>query len=101
ALDPEARCDSLTLQLLKQLPKLVTSVLSDVETDSFLQEVHSAPQGTRWMASRQRAFTALRHNLTAVCLHMEDAATGKGGGAAKCRGYFGKLRSLDFKKALH
>ena len=37
---------SLTLKLeatglfLKQLPKLVTNVLSDVETDPFLQEVH-------------------------------------------------------------
>ena len=32
ALDPEARGHSATLQFLKQLPKLVTNVLSDVET---------------------------------------------------------------------
>ena len=36
-LDPESRGHSLTL---KQLLKLVTNVLSDVETVSFLQEVH-------------------------------------------------------------
>ena len=40
ALDPEARGHSLALQFLKQIQKLVTNVLSDVETDSFLQEVH-------------------------------------------------------------
>ena len=49
------------------------------------------------MAIRERAYAALRHNLTGVCLHMEDAAMGKGEKAMKCR----KLRSLDFKQALH
>ena len=61
----------------------------------------SAPQGTRWMASRQGDYAALRQNLTAVCLHTEDAATGKGEETAKCRGYLRKLKSLDFKQALH
>ncbi|KAI0212083.1 hypothetical protein LSAT2_003025 [Lamellibrachia satsuma] len=53
------------------------------------------------MASRQRAYGTLKQNLIAVCLHMEDAATGKGEEAANCRGYLRKLRSLDFKQALH
>ena len=35
ALDPEARGHSLTLQFLKQLLKLVTNILSDVETHSL------------------------------------------------------------------
>ena len=61
----------------------------------------SAPQGTCWMATRQRAYAALRQNLTAVCLHMEDAVMGKGEEAAKCRGYLKKLSSLDFKQVLH
>ncbi|KAI0220002.1 hypothetical protein LSAT2_028463 [Lamellibrachia satsuma] len=44
ALDPEIRGQSLTLQFLKQLLKLVTNILSDVETDSFLQVVHGIIQ---------------------------------------------------------
>ena len=55
----------------------------------------SAPQGT------QRAYEVLRQNLTAICLHMEDAVMGKGEEAAKCMGYLRKLRSLNFKQALH
>ena len=61
----------------------------------------SAPQGTRWMASRLRAYSALKQNLGAVRLHMEDAASGKGEDAAKCKGYLKKLRSLQFTQALH
>ena len=47
----------------------------------------SAPKGTRWMASRQRAYSALRQNLAVVCANMEEASTGKGKEAAKCKGY--------------
>ena len=46
------------------------------------------------MASRQHAYTALRLNQTAVCLHMEDAATGKSEESAKCRGYLRKLHFI-------
>ncbi|KAK2193749.1 hypothetical protein NP493_7g08002 [Ridgeia piscesae] len=30
------------------------------------------------MASRQRAYAALRQDLAVVCAHVEEAATGKG-----------------------
>ena len=54
------------------------------------------------MASRQRAYSALRQDLAVVCANMrEEAATGKGEEAAKCKGYLRKLRSLNFKQALH
>ncbi|KAK2166917.1 hypothetical protein NP493_1297g00003 [Ridgeia piscesae] len=53
------------------------------------------------MASRQRAYSALRQDLAVVCAHVEEAATGKGEEAAKCKGYLRNLRSLKFKQALH
>ena len=61
----------------------------------------SAPKGTRWMASRQRAYSALRQDLAVVCAHVEEASTGKGEEVAKCKGYLRQLRSLNFKQALH
>ena len=36
-----------------------------------------------------------------VCAHVEGAATGKGEEAANCKGHLRKLRSLNFKQALH
>ncbi|KAK2163003.1 hypothetical protein NP493_1488g00002 [Ridgeia piscesae] len=55
------------------------------------------------MASRQRAYSALRQDLAVVCAHVEDASTGKREEAAQCKGYLRNLRSLKFKTgfALH
>ncbi|KAK5918088.1 hypothetical protein CgunFtcFv8_002883 [Champsocephalus gunnari] len=46
----------------------------------------SAPCGTRWMASRLRAYKAVIKNYNSVILHMEEASNRKTEEGAKCVG---------------
>ena len=55
-------------------PRNLKQIGDSIEEDDAY---FSAPQGIRWMASRQRAYSALRQNLTMVCAQVEDAATAK------------------------
>ncbi len=57
--------------------------------------------GTRWLASRLRAYKALWKNLPAVIMHFEEATNGRGEEANKCKGYLRKLKSARTIQALY
>ncbi|XP_034080926.1 zinc finger protein 862-like [Gymnodraco acuticeps] len=61
----------------------------------------SAPCGTRWMASRLRAYKAVIKNYNSVILHMEEASNRKTDEGAKCVGYLKVLKSAKFVDGLH
>ncbi|KAJ4922562.1 hypothetical protein JOQ06_016566, partial [Pogonophryne albipinna] len=61
----------------------------------------SAPCGTRWMASRLRAYKAVIKNDNSVILHMEEASNRKTEEGAKCVGYLKVLKSAKFVDGLH
>ncbi|KAF3844475.1 hypothetical protein F7725_007638 [Dissostichus mawsoni] len=61
----------------------------------------SAPCGTRWMASRLRAYKAVIKNYNSVILHMEEASNRKTEEGAKCVGYLKVLKSAKFVDGLH
>ena len=68
-----------------------------------LEEDHvyfSAPSGTRWMASRKRAYAAVLQHYNAVICHMEEASHKKTEEGPKCVGYLKILKTRKFIEAL-
>ena len=60
----------------------------------------SGPCGTRWMASRLRAYSAFKKHFPSVIMHLEDASYSKGEDGAKCVGYLRNLKNRRFLEAL-
>ena len=60
----------------------------------------SGPSGTRWMASRLRAYTAVKKHYNVVVMHMEDTTNTRGEDGARCQGYLRVLKARQFLDAL-
>ena len=60
----------------------------------------SAPCGTRWMASRLRAYRAVLKHYPAVVMHLEQASHKKNEEGSRCVGYLKCLRTRKFIDAI-
>ena len=77
--------------------RAVNEIAQVLEEDSVY---FSKPCGTRWMASRERAYKAvLRHYMVTV-LQMEDSTQKNDEESAKCLGYLRTLKSIKFVEGL-
>ena len=77
--------------------RLVNEIAVVLEEDPVY---FSKPVGTRWMASRHRAYMAVKKHYLAIVLHMEDTSTKGGEDGAKCVGYLRTLKSRKFLDGL-
>lgn len=76
----------------------VNSIAEVLEEDSVY---FSAPQGTRWMASRKRAYRAVATHLNSVIMHLEEVSNKTSDEGSKCTGYLKTLKSRYFMDGLH
>ncbi len=78
--------------------RILQHISSILEEDSAY---FSGFSGTRWLASRVRAYKALWKHLPAVILHFEEASHSRGDEGVKCTGYLKKLKSVKFVQSLY
>ncbi len=78
--------------------RIVQHICSLLEEDPAY---FSGFSGTRWLASRLRAYKAVWKHYPAIVFHFEEASNGKSEESLKCTGYLRKLKSARFVQSLY